>query len=82
MGNIEQILSDLRVEAAESRIHLQHISEHLVKLNGRTEKCEDKVSEIERNHNKVKTIWGTIVAVSSFVGALLSWAYKAFIFKD
>jgi hypothetical protein len=39
MENIEQILSDLRVDAAESRIHLKHIAEHLAKLNGRTEKC-------------------------------------------
>jgi hypothetical protein len=82
MENIEQILSDLRVDAAESRIHLQHIAEHLAKLNGRTEKCEDKVVELERNHNKIKTIWGTVVALSSFGGALLSWAYKTFVFKE
>lgn len=76
MEKIEQLLSDLRVEAAESRVHLAHISEHLAKLNGRTQKSEEKISLLDTEIQSAKKAWTAVVAIASGVGATLSWLYN------
>ncbi len=79
MDRIEQLLSDLRVEVAESRVHLEHIVEHLSKLNNKAQKHEEKISSLESQATQAKAIWKTVAAISSTVGASLSWLYSVLI---
>lgn len=78
MDKIEQLLADLRVEVAESRVNLEHILEHLSKINGRIGKSEDKIVALETEAGKAKTIWTTISAISSLLTGAATWAYHEF----
>ena len=78
MDKIEQLLADLRVEVAESRVNLEHILEHLTKINGRIGKSEEKIVALETEVGKAKTIWTTISAISSFLTGAVTWAYHEF----
>jgi hypothetical protein len=78
MDKIEQLLSDLRVEVAESRVNLEHILEHLAKINGRTGKNEEKVVALEAEVGKVKTVWATISFISSLLSSAATWVYHEF----
>lgn len=76
MEKVEQLLSDLRVEVAESKVHLRHISDHMAKLNGRTEKSEDRIALLENQTKEARTVWKTVAAIASVIGASLSWVYS------
>ena len=62
-----------RTEAALIRQEVQQIREHLGRLNGRTQKSEDRLSALEMSLIEARGAWKAAIAVASAIGGLASW---------
>lgn len=52
---------------------MQSVKSHLEKINGRTQKNEERTEVLERLVIELRGAWKLIVAVSSSIGAILTW---------
>lgn len=62
-----------RTEAALMRQEVQQIREHLARLNGRTQKSEDRLTAVEMSLIEARGAWKAAIAVASAIGGVASW---------
>lgn len=83
---IYAVMHDMRAEIGEQQVSqaiatekLSNIEKHLEKLNGRTAKSEDKLTELSELRAEIHGGWRVAVFVSGLLGSAASWVASHYI---